>query len=361
MEFDVRPSSMSTRSRALVLTTVAASAAAAFLVVQGCSSSDDGGATNTTAAPGQPPARPNGGTASSDEHNYAVKEVFVGDRTRAGVKSGDAWKAFGFNVDGVDTKAAGQSCKSQSRAATDGDNGIDNAFGGAILPIILPVQKDVADIANQTIKDGKFTLMFDIFGLNGEANQTATGLSGNILPGGSMGKAPTFTKADDWPVVREILSDPSDPRSSTIKLNDAYVVDGTFVYQGNATVSLRFGGNDISLALKKAAITMDHSGVGMIGGAIKATDLVTELKKIVGNINPALCNEATIAPVLQQILDAADIMADGSAGSPDQDCDGISVGLGFTAAEIGLPKSVAPAVGDVPDPCAGGAETDGGM
>src|SRR6187551_1680070 len=82
--------------------------------VVGCSGDDEpaSSATSKAAAPTKPSAAP---TTSTEEHNYAVRKIYFGDTDRAGVASRDAWRTFGFDLDGKNTtEKASASCKGPS-------------------------------------------------------------------------------------------------------------------------------------------------------------------------------------------------------------------------------------------------------
>jgi hypothetical protein len=342
-------------------------AGSTFAIQPGCSSSttDTGG---TAGAVGQPPAKPAGATAGTGaERNLALHTWQLGDKPRGVTASSNvAWKKFGYNLDGkVSTRASTDGCKLVSGASAtvrdDGENGIDNSLGANILPIILNASASASDDINAAVADGKFTLMFDLTGLTGEATQTATGIGGVVLAGGNFGGKPTFTKADNWPVRPETLTDKTNPKSSSIKLSDGYVVNGQFVSQQTLNVSLVFGGVAISLPINRAIVsfTLKGSSVtdGTIAGVVSTSQLIGEFKKIAGALTTSLCG-AGFSAIATQIQQASDIMADGTAGDPSTECNGISLGLGFTADEIGLPTKVGDVSGTVADKCAADGGTD---
>ena len=120
-------------------------------------------------------------------------------------------------------------------------------------------------------------------------------------------------------------------------------------------ISLVFAGNNLDLDIKKAIVTFDHKGStadnGTIAGVVSTAQFTEQLKKIAGNISTALCG-AGLDVIVQQITEASDIMADGSAGTPDQTCNAISLALGFTAEEIAQPTRVAEPAAPGEDLCA---------
>ncbi len=358
---------MNKLSRIASAVALGAVAGATFVVQPGCSSSSSSGG-DTTGAVGQPPAKPAGAAAGTGpEHNFAVHTWQLGDKPRAGgAASTTAWKQFGYNLDGkVSTRTSTDGCKlvagAKDTVKDDGANGIDNSLGANILPIILGARATAPDDINAAVADGTFTLMFDLTGLTGEATQTATGLSGMVLAGANFGGKPTFTKADNWPVRPETLTDKTNPKSSSLVLSDGYVVNGQFVAQQTINVSLVFGGVAISLPINHAIISFAVNGSsvtnGTIAGVVSTSQLIAEFQKVAGALTSSLCGSG-FNTIATQIKQASDIMADGTAGDPATECDGISLGLGFTADEIGIPTKVGDPSGTVTDKCNSDGGTD---
>jgi hypothetical protein len=81
-------------------------------------------------------------------------------------------------------------------------------------------------------------------------------------------------------------------------------------------------------------------------------EFVQEIAKIAQAFDSSFCdpNSPTLQSILNQIRQASDIMQDGTQ-DPTKECDGISIGLGFTmkSAQLG---AVAPPPPPPPDPCA---------
>ncbi len=343
----------------------------AYLGATACSSSSGGG--STTSSVGGPPAKPAAPpTTSTAERNFALNALFLGDTDRAGNPSQSAWRKFGYNIDGkVTDKTSTDVCTPAPGAGktpqVDGENGIDNAFGSIIIPIIQTFSQGISKRVTDTITSGSFTIMIDTVGLSDDAKQTNTGLTGQLFAGGNL-TAPTFSKADDWPVRPELLQDGKTiAGGSKVQFKDAFVVGGTWVNGAGSdvTLSLAFGGVALDLTIHKATISWDHAGSdslnGTIAGVINTKELIDGLRKVAGRISDSLCEGSAFQSIAQQIEQASDILSDGTnkAGVP---CDGISIGIGFTGKEIGLPKTVAPLGTPGPDKCSGdgGAPADSG-
>lgn len=341
----------------------------------GCSSdpetTGDGGTTTTTK---KPPAKEGSATSETGSKFYALKTIQLGDTDRSGAASGTAWKKYGYDLDGlVSTDKSTDHCKLKSGAPNkvklDGDEGIDNSFGANILPIITTAAPDAAKSINDSLNTGAFTVIIEAKGLNAEAEQTNTGLTGQLFAGGKLATAPKWDGSDEWSVLPALLADGSTVGGgSKVKFADAYVNKGLFVSGTDATVtlSLAVGGAALDLTIQKATISFKKpaSGVlateGTISGVLGTEQLISELKKVAGRVSTSLCEGSTFDNIANQIRQASDIGADGK-NAEGSECSGISIGIGFTAAEVKPVTKVEPAGAPSPDPCttpAGDAGTD---
>ncbi len=344
-----------------------AAGATAVIAAPGCSSSDSGSSGTTPAAAGKVPPPPPAGAAPSDTpaRTFALNQLFLGETGRNAAPLKDAWKDYGYNIDGLTTtKDSKDVCKRVAGADAakqeDGNGGIDNAFGRTVLGFILGLVPTPSKTINDSVQGGSFTILLDIKGLTDDPKQTNIGLGGRLLVGGNFGegKKPTFTPADDWPYRA----------SPIVPIDGAYINNGTFVNgSGGATVelSLLIQGVSLSLSINRAAITFDHTAPaeitnGTISGVINTEALVTGIEKVAGRISTQLCGGSTLDTIKQTIRQASDIRDDGT-NSAGVDCNAISIGLGFTGKQIGEPKTIAKDTAPPPDPCtAGDAGADGG-
>ena len=345
-----------------------AAGATALTAAQGCSSSDSGTSGTTPAAAGKvPPAAPVGAAPSdTPARTFALNQLFLGETGRNAAPLKDAWKDYGYNIDGLTTtKDSKDVCTrvagADSAKQEDGNGGIDNAFGRTVLGFILGLVPTPSKTLNDSIQGGSFSLLFEVQGLTDDPKQTNTGLSGRLLVGGAFGegKKPTFSPADDWPYRKEPI----------IPINGAYINNGTFVNgSGGATVELALfiQGVQLSLSINRAAITFDHTAPneinnGTISGVIGTEALVSGIEKVAGRISTQLCGGSTLDTIKQTIRQASDILQDGTNGA-GKNCDAISIGIGFTGKRIGDLKTEAKDAVPPPDPCAAGdGGTDGGQ
>ncbi len=351
-------------------------AAAALATLAACgsstteSSSTTGGdgagggtATGTGAQVGLPPGRPaEGKPGDGATVVMAIDKLFLGDMNRDGTPNGqNGWKQYGFNLDGkVSDKAAKDLCRpaggaSPAQAYPDGNDGIDNSFGKNILPIILGLASDAGTKVNDSINKGSFTIMLAMDKLG--SGKTYNPLAAKLYAGADLGGAPKWDGTDEWPIRPELLSNPADPTSSKVVFANGYLTENTWVSgnKGDLTLSLSISGFTLDLKISSALLAVDLDAAhkagsnGTIAGIIETEVLIAEIKKVAGAFDKTLCSGSTIDGIANQLRQASDIMKDGSQ-DPAKTCDGISIGLGFSAKQVKLGK-IAPASTGAANPC----------
>ena len=340
----------------------------------GCSSTEVEPAPVDQVGAVPPPPPESGGTLSGDGYVFAVSKLFLGDTTRAGAPDPNAWKVFGYNLDArVSTKASVDLCQPSKGAAPnsvypDGTNGIDNSFGKNLLPIITGLAPDASSQVNEELAAGSFTIMVSMEGLGSEPDYLD--VLSKLYAGSTLPTVPRFDGTDEWPVVPELLEDPTDISTAKVQFPTAYVNGHTWVSgtSGDLTLSLSVQGFTLALKISKAVLTMDldpdRSGAtnGTIAGVLPTEELINELKKVAGSFDEGLCEGTTFDSLADQLRQASDIMQDGTQ-NPGETCDGISIGLGFEAQPVKLGE-IGPETPPEPDPCdpssAGGGGAGGG-
>jgi hypothetical protein len=296
----------------------------------------EGGFPSTPAGPPAPPvgAPPGDGTVP---RVFAVDHLFIGTRTLGGVEAPDAWKSFGYDLDGLDTSSDYIShCTPAGGAAPnnvfpDGDNGIDNAFGKVVLPILktasgsMPFELEVS--ANEPIENGDYALVFDLSSLGAEANYSP-------LPS-------SYFQAQDrsdlvWLKTPESFSQ----GAPLLSFPDAYSTNDVWVsgrVEGTLSVKLFIGEAVIVLPIHwpvvAAQMSPDHETMtgGIISGVLDTQELIDGMRNALGAIDVQFCSGAAVEGILNQVRQASDIMKDATQ-NPGEECNGISIGLGFTAA-----------------------------
>jgi hypothetical protein len=356
----------------------------------GCGSSgnvapgDDGG-TDVTVADGGGDSAPDGaGDAAPDGpgddggpgsdaaplpgSNFAFRQYFLGDTTRAGVKSASAWKDFGTNIDGkVTTTASTDVCTlavaAPKNVQNDGTGGIDNSWGQNLIPLLIALSgASFTPQYNAAVDGGAFTNLLNVQDLVDDAGQTgaapAEGFVGQRFPG-----APTWSPADDWPVAPEWLNDGKTlAGGSKIAFPAATIAAGQWT--SGAPVDLPFillaNGVALDLVVHHAAVSFTHAApaqasAGIVSGVLYTSELLDAVRRAAGSLSSSLCSGSTFDALKAQIEQMQDILHDGTnvAGQP---CDAISFGIGFEATQIGPAHIVGLPEPPPPDPCDAGAE-----
>jgi hypothetical protein len=329
-------------------------------------SGGSGGSTTTGGAgfgPGkQPPAPPAGaGPGDGSMARFAATRLFLGSTDRNGAPNPTAWKTYGYDIDGRISQegdpglcqpAAGGSPKVHN----DGDQGIDNAFGKSILPLMLSFANDFESLNNQALLEGEYTILIRVDTLGAAASYVD--LPALYYEAAPLGSPPLFDGSDAWPITAESLTSPGDPGSSRWPFPISYLNEHTFVTSplGSLQVSIALSGMPMQLQIEHAVLTMEvapdrtTAQNGIISGVLESEVFADELREIAGAFSPELCEGTTVESLIDQIRATSDILLDGSQ-DPTQTCNGISIGLGFDAVAV-LPAGVAAPVAPPPDPCA---------
>lgn len=329
-------------------------------------SSSSSSSSSSSGAAGMGGAGGSGGSLPACEPGLpaalAVDKMFFGDVDFDGTSNPtNGWKGFGYNIDNrISTKLSTDLCKpkaggSPSAVYPDGTAGIDNSFGKNILPILLGLASDLSTINNEAIAAGEYTYLFTMENISQESCTTSSAL----LLGANLGKPPKFDGLDEWPVDASSVLDPSNPNSAKCVFSNT-AIDTSYVYAGPPSkfdFILKGSGFTIVLPVRqvrmrfKSISNFDGAGIGQIGGVMNTEEFVQEIAKMAQAFDPSFCdpNSPTLQSILNQIRQASDIMADGTQ-DPTKECDGISIGLGFTMKRT-LLGAVAPPQPPPPDPC----------
>lgn len=303
---------------------------------------------------GQLPAPTEGApTADGAPMQFAVRRMFVGDTDFYGSPGALAWKEIGRDLDGFTSdKSFDCHCKSVSRQAkpdirTDGTNGIDNAFGNIIIAQGTVPIEDASQATTGSIEEGgpSLVLSFADLGDGPSYGSVRATVSPVQMP---TGQVPRFDATDSW---RPFAGAPF----GAVVLDGGWVTDHTWVSPATdqtLVVTVASFGLPMRLPIQQVRITAklspDRSRIerGIISGVMSTEAYIADFSRNAGRLN--LCGSA-FDSVAEQIRQASDSPLNG-VHDPAIVCDGMSVGIGFTALRtgtIGDPIAVAPE----PDPC----------
>jgi hypothetical protein len=289
------------------------------------------------------PARPSsGGVAGSERTVLAISRLYFGDTDRSGSPCSGAWNAYGLDIDGKDTTVtstdvctpvAGASCQTPQ----DGENGIDNSFGANLLPIATTLVSTYTQTANESLTAGDSTLLIAVDGLGSAATYTS-------LPGTLLHALPMNRPRWDGTDVRAVdqASEPGVALSGGYMNNRVWVgaapADDTLALDLHVTVQ---GQQLPPLPIHHVQISMQVAAngssatSGTLSGIVTTADAAAWGAAWFAGAGPHPCDDPAVQSITQQIIQAADIMTDGTNG-PGETCDAISIGLGFDAVAVQL-------------------------
>ena len=315
----------------------------------------------------QPPPDPGlAPTPSAVLTVLALQELFLGDSDRNFAQDPQAWKTFGYNVDGIlSTHNGSNHCKLApgtvpSGVKPDGTDGIDNSFGKNLMPIIGALSSEPSYWITNAIQSGEFTVLLRMSDYEGGASDSGVPLWS--YQGAPLGTTPSWDGFDSWPVTNESVYGGSTNQPKVVAQN-SYVSNGTLVSSpavGLLVLQLPFNGLALTLKIHQAVLSVELTGTGpaasgangVIAGVLKPAEFINDLRNVIGAVEPTLCGAGSFDSIALQIEQASDIMLDGTNGDPNVTCDAISIGLGFSASAAMI-GSVAPPAPPPPDPCAG--------
>jgi len=369
-----------TSNRKLHVLGLATALVGGLSIVVACGGSDDdgGGGGGSSGGSSQcpdcitPPSAPSDGVPGDGAGTVlAASTWYFGNTTRDGSPNPDAWKKFGYDLDGVkSSRTSTGHCQLAEGASdavkTDGDGGIDNSFGPNLLPLLEGLDSEFAASINDNVAAGGFAMILEIEKLG--AGSSYVDLPAALYFGADLGGPPSWDGSDEWPLYCDLMTDckesgtmqREDGNESQVQFPNSHVANGTWVSGPPTTVTLvlSVGGVTFSLDVKQGIITAElgsgdpptSATNGTIAGILETEALVAQISQAAGFINTSLCEGSALDELKNSIRQASDIMSDGSQ-DPNSTCNGISVAMGIDMQAVQL-GSVVDKDTDVEDPCA---------
>lgn len=312
-----------------------------------------------------PPDRPPSSTEGDDveDHSYFLRRVVLD-------QSGGAWENIGLDLDGRCTQPPDNDSECSPpgapRPPTDGNDGIDNVFGGrlfGIVDIALMAQSgvDLQLTAETAQENGKGPVM-RLRGWNGTDDdpRVEVAISNSIftIAPNEAGEVPPF-EIDGFfepvdPTTREILPRPrwdgndvayfredtfldSDPDVPLINDDNAYVAGGVVVARLPERFEILFPAQDLGVLVRltdaRALGTLSADRLSLENVVVAGRWRVLDLLETAENIG--VCADTSEYGILQGQLDnIADVRATPGSGGEGVECNAISVGVGFTGTRV---------------------------
>jgi len=304
-------------------------------------------------APGRPAANTEGDDI--EEIVFGLKEVLL--------NQGEiGWQEIGLNLDNYCSVAPvpqGE-CIPPNPDATlliDGEQGIDNAFGAELYPLVELVFPELQETARMSSENGVGVVAVRLRGYNGEdddprvdatLSQSVTGFAGTAdeteppdftvvdfepyMPDGVTRLASPLWEGNDWMVLRDDTFFGSDLEQPLVRDDNAYVVGRKLVMVLPDRVEIRFAGDENGITVKltdaRAIGTLNEDLTELqdltFAGRWSVLDLLQTTRSL------GVCDgDAEFMIFRNKLQTAADLRATPGTGGEMVDCDALSTGVTF--------------------------------
>ena len=319
--------------------------------------------------------------APSTSHEADDVEAVFAFRNVSLDQSGDRWRRFGLDLDGLNTASIvdpAECIAANGSPPLDGEKGIDNAFGQYVLPTVVSLLVCLEDNIALNQGGGRGTVLLRLREWNGTGNDAKVDVStffavdgtslddvsdlewggdhgsSLMLPGSAVEAPDPAWDGDDYFFVDPSTLITGDLNRPVVWQTDAYISNGRIVLPLDAGSTFVFltGQGSFSIALNGFVIAdLSEDGEtlekGLIAGRFPAG-------KLVGALGPlGICDETLQGGILSLLTDNLDLRADPNTGSPDDTCTATGIAFSFQGIRAHIADQVAPAALRLPDPCAG--------
>jgi hypothetical protein len=324
------------------------------------------------------PDRPPSSTSSPDDDGEAVFAF----RNISLDQSGDRWRRFGLDLDGLLTASTDDPAEcvaADGNPVLDGERGIDNSFGQNVLPTVVELIACLEDniALNQGLGFG--TVLLRLREWNGTPNDAKVDVSvlsavdgtsldevSSLQWGGSNGATLMLEQGSAqapppaWDGEDTFFVDPAslvagDLSHPLVWKTDAYIRDGRVVLPLDTAATFVFltGPGSFSISVNGfllADISEDGQTLekGLLAGRFSAGELVATLAPL------GICDEGFRDSVTGLLTSNLDLRIDPTLGSSEDPCTAIGVAFSFQGIRARIAGTVAPVELPIPDPCAGG-------
>ncbi|MBK7403014.1 MAG: hypothetical protein IPJ34_44010 [Myxococcales bacterium] len=316
------------------------------------------------------PERPAGATTPGGGKTlfWVARRIFLGSQDHDGAPVTDAWRGWGYDLDGRCTTEASDPavhCKpvGPPSGVRDGDGCRDNNYGARFMgPVVAGTKRAFEDEFMTSLVSGAATWVLRL-------DDVGDGDDDPYVPGALYVAASTATPPKfDGSETRAILSTSvvdGDLEKPVVRFPKGYLRDGTWVSGELAPADLRlpFGKrNSTPLSFRAVVLTTrlapDRTTAtsGVVAGVLSVPAFVAFFTPLAADFK--LCpGDPIYTGIVDGIARYPDLSLDApSLQDPSKTCDGISMGLGFELAPIPPPTTVTPP--PTPTAVCGDAGTD---
>lgn len=321
------------------------------------------------------PDRPPANTSSADDD---VEAVFA-FRNVSLDHSGDRWRRFGLDLDGLNTASLDDPAEcvtADGNPDLDGEKGIDNSFGQHVLPTVVSLIACLEDNIALNQGRGFGTVLLRLREWNGKPNDAKVDVSvlsavdGTSLDdasrlewGGADGATLMLEGGSEeapppaWDGEDTFFVDPSSLVAGQLShplvwKTDAYIRDGRVVLPVDTAATFVFltGPGSFSISVNGFLIAdiSDDGQIlekGLLAGRFSAGELVATLAPL------GICDEGFRDGITGLLTDNLDLRIDPALGRPEDQCTATSVAFSFQGIRAHIADAIAPVELPIPDPC----------
>ncbi|MEZ4374709.1 MAG: hypothetical protein R3B07_28100 [Polyangiaceae bacterium] len=305
----------------------------------------------------QPPARPSVQDSGSGAPTsiWVLKDIIID-------QPDPAWKDIGYDLDGLCTEPPDNAveclAENASGPARDGNDGVDNAFGATVIPLLKAADVTIQQSAQSNQNEGQSAIVVHVDGWNGQDDDPSVQVwmaeTAYAIPDGSTDPGTPAWDGTDTFYVPDAAFNNGDVNSPIIGNDNAYIAGRTLVMRLPDRSAFPFQTSDgqVFLKLTDATLTGQISADGtsmsnvILAGRWAGQDVLDTLVYI--NICPNSLEYGLVQNLLQN---SADIRATKGTGGPGAICDAVSIGIQLT----GYPGKFGGLIPSQPlvNPCAG--------
>jgi hypothetical protein len=292
---------------------------------------------------------------------FAVSFFRLGITKRDGEATTEAWKQYGFNLDGICTTSADSetskgTCQrimgSEADTLTDGDSCIDNNFGSKLIPMIRALDPLAEEKIGDGISKGALTLLIRIENL-----PAATGPANGLLYAAkARGGVAKLDGSDTWDVDTTSVTGGDITKPHARLTGAVSMVEGKRVWNATADElalpAVFISGATGSIGVAGARVEIDlESKRGTIAGYAGIANVKSVVSGVLAQQKSPLCpGNSLYEAVMTNIGRTADMPAK-LPHDPGKACAALSLGLGVEMV-AGTLGNVVPTGGPKTDPCA---------
>ncbi len=286
----------------------------------------------STCDPIKPPTRPSIADSSGPERSYILRDILLD-------QSLDRWKTLGFDLDDRCSLPPEPDVEclppAGSSPETDGERGIDNAFGHRVASTLVGLDANLQDRIRKDQERGRGGILVNIKGYNGEPDDPSVDVfiaqTIYAIPHGENMKADPHWDGRDRFYLEDSAFDGA-PSAPLVKNDNAYVRDGWLVVRlpDRADITFNIDDGAVNFRFISASIVGRISSDGqfledtVLSGRWALSDIALAADQL------GICEGTVERKFLDNSLASiADVRGTPGTGGPTAVCDAVSASLGF--------------------------------